>query len=81
MIYVGVTSDLHRRITEHKSELFDGYTKKFHVHKLVYFEEYTEVNDAIKREKQLKKWRREKKNALVERMNPAWQDLFPYVSS
>ena len=74
VMYVGVTNDLARRIREHKSEQIDGFTKKYHVHKLVYFEEYTEINDAIAREKQLKGWKREKKNKLVEASNPEWND-------
>lgn len=74
-LYVGVTNDLRRRITEHKNETLDGFTKKYHLHKLVYFEEYSEVNDAIAREKQLKGWIRAKKNWLIESQNPNWNDL------
>ena len=73
-LYVGVTNDLRRRITEHKNETLDGFTKKYHLHKLVYFEEYSEVNDAIAREKQLKGWVRAKKNWLIESQNPNWED-------
>ena len=75
VMYVGVTNDLARRIQEHKSELIEGFTKRYHVHKLVYYEQCTDVNAAIAREKQLKGWKREKKNALVETMNPTWEDL------
>ncbi|MBO5287287.1 MAG: GIY-YIG nuclease family protein [Clostridia bacterium] len=75
VLYIGVTNDLSRRIYEHKNELLDGFTKKYHVHKLVYYEEYTYVNNAIAREKQLKGWIREKKNLLIEAFNPNWEDL------
>ncbi|MEL0585636.1 MAG: GIY-YIG nuclease family protein [Candidatus Thiodiazotropha sp. (ex. Lucinoma kazani)] len=75
VMYVGVTNDLVRRIYEHKHKLSEGFTKKYNVNKLVYFEQTTDVNVAIAREKQLKKWRREKKNALVVEMNPEWKDL------
>ena len=70
-----MTNDLTRRISEHKSGLIEGFTKKYHVHKLVYFESTEDVNNAIKREKQLKGWTRAKKNALVETVNPEWKDL------
>jgi putative endonuclease len=75
VIYVGVTNDLTRRLSEHKSGAIDSFTKRYRVHKLVYFEEYHNPNDAISREKQLKGWRRSKKNALVETTNPSWSDL------
>ena len=74
VMYIGVTNDLRRRLCEHKNEQIEGFTKKYHVHKLVYFEEYSEVNDAIAREKQLKRWVRSKKNELVETKNPNWDD-------
>ena len=75
MIYVGVTNDLTRRINEHKNKLVEGFTKTYNVDKLVYFEETNDVNSALAREKEIKKWRREKKNNLVLRMNPKWNDL------
>ena len=75
VMYIGVTNDLQRRLYEHREELVDGFTKNYHVHKLVYFETSTDVKAAIEREKQLKGWRREKKNGLVERLNPTWRDL------
>jgi len=75
VMYVGVTNDLERRIYEHKNKLIDGFTKKYHVDKLVYFETTSDVLAAIEREKQIKKWRREKKNQLVIEMNPEWKDL------
>ncbi len=75
VIYIGVTNDLERRVNEHKSEEIKGFTKRYKVNKLVYFEEFTEINEAISREKQLKNWIREKKNRLIETMNPEWSDL------
>jgi len=74
-MYVGMTNNLSRRVYEHKNKLVDGFTKKYNVEKLVYFEQTIQVNDAIKREKEIKKWRREKKNKLVETLNPEWKDL------
>ena len=74
-MYIGVTNDLKRRLYEHKNELVEGFTKKYKVHKLVYFEEYSDIDNAIAREKQLKKWKRDKKNALVETQNPNLNDL------
>ena len=75
VMYIGVTGDLQRRLYEHKNELADGFTKKYHVHKLVYFEQTSDINAALEREKQLKKWVRAKKNHLVETVNPNWKDL------
>ena len=75
VMYIGVTNNLERRLFEHQNELIEGFTKTYHVHKLVYFEETSDVRAAIAREKQLKGWRREKKNELVEIMNPTWKDL------
>ena len=74
-LYVGVTGNLERRIFEHKSEEVDGFTKRYHVTKLIYAEAYESINDALEREKQLKRWRREKKNALINSVNPEWKDL------
>ncbi len=74
-IYIGVTSDLIKRIYEHKHGLVDGFTKKYHVHALVYFEETESVESAIIREKQLKKWNRKWKLELIEKENPNWTDL------
>ena len=76
VIYVGVTNNLERRIHEHRSGLVDGFTKRYNVHKLVYFEETNDVNAALAREKQLKGWMHQKKNDLVVTMNPTWKDLF-----
>lgn len=75
VLYIGVTNNLMRRLYEHKKELIDGFTKKYHVHKLVYYENYSEPSVAIKREKQLKKWIRKKKNMLINTLNPNWNDL------
>ena len=75
VMYIGVTNDLTRRLYEHKHELVEGFTKRYHVHKLVYYEETNDVRAAIEREKQLKNWARAKKNALVETINPTWKDL------
>jgi len=75
VMYVGVTNNLERRIYEHKNKLVKGFSKKYNVHKLVYFEETQDVTAAINREKEIKKWRREKKNELVNRINPTWKDL------
>ena len=75
VLYTGVTNDLTRRLYEHQSGLHDGFTKKYHVHCLVYFEQTPDVNAAIAREKQIKNLSRAKKEALVEQMNPDWNDL------
>ena len=75
VLYIGVTSNLPKRLYEHKNGLADGFTKKYNVHKLVYYEETPYMQSAIEREKQLKKWTRVKKNALVNAMNPTWRDL------
>ena len=75
VMYIGVTNNLERRVYEHKQELVEGFTKRYHVNKPVYFETTTDVRSAIEHEKQLKGWLRSRKNALVERMNPEWRDL------
>lgn len=74
-MYIGVTNNLKRRMYEHKNKLVEGFTKKYNVNKLVYYESIGDVVYAIKREKQLKKWSREKKNRLVESKNPEWIEL------
>ena len=77
-LYIGVTKDLVRRVYEHRNHLDpDSFTSKYNVHKLVYFEETSDVKAALEREKQLKGWRRSKKNTLVETVNPRWEDLYP----
>ena len=79
-IYTGVTKDLYRRVYEHRHKLEpDSFTARYNVHKLVYFEETTDVRAAIEREKQIKSWSRAKKNKLVESMNPKWQDLYERI--
>jgi len=75
-LYVWVTNDLKRRIYEHKLKLVDWFTKKYNLTKLVYFEEYNSVDDAIHREKQLKKWKRKWKEELIEKNNPWWKDIY-----
>ena len=75
VLYIGVTNDLRRRLYEHRSEIADSFTKRYHIHKLVYFEHTNDVESAIMREKQLKGWNRAKKDALIETANPAWDDL------
>lgn len=75
-LYVGVTSDLVKRVWEHKSEHIEGFTKKYQVKNLVYFENCDSIEEAIKREKQLKKWKRDWKINLIEKENPLWDDLY-----
>ena len=75
VMYVGVTNDLRRRVYEHKNKLAGGFSAKYNLNKLVYFEETTDIYAAIEREKEIKQWRREKKDSLVEKMNPDWLDL------
>ena len=75
-IYTGVTNDLARRLYEHKHELDpDSFTTKYHIHKLVYFEETASIRSAIEREKQIKSWNRKRNNKLIESQNPQWKDL------
>lgn len=76
VLYIGVTSNLQRRVLEHKKKKIEGFTKKYSVDQLVYFEQTGNVMSALEREKQLKKWRRDKKVFLIERMNPEWIDLY-----
>ena len=76
-LYVGVTSDLIKRIYEHKNDLVEGFTHKYTIHNLVYFEATESIESAIMREKQLKKWNRAWKINLIEKSNPAWKDLYP----
>ncbi len=74
-LYIGVTNDLARRVYEHKHKLMDGFTKKYNITFLVYFDVSSDVEAARAREKQLKGWRRDKKIALIEASNPQWKDL------
>ena len=75
VLYVGVTNNLSRRIEEHKNKVIRGFTQKYNLTKLVYYEFTEDVTVALTREKEIKKWRREKKNHLVHTLNPTWQDL------
>jgi putative endonuclease len=75
-LYVGVTSDLPRRMFEHKTDLVEGFTKRYRVHTLVYAEFYATMEQAISREKRIKTWRRKWKIELIEQLNPTWRDLF-----
>ena len=75
-LYVGVTSDLKGRVLQHKEKSFDGFTKKYGIDKLGYFEEHTDMRHAIEREKSMKNLLRAKKIELIQLMNPAWEDLF-----
>ncbi len=75
VLYIGVTNDVQRRVREHKEGLIPGFTQKYRVRRLVYFEEFDYIHDAITREKQLKGWVRDRKLTLIESRNPTWQDL------
>ena len=75
-LYIGVTSGLAKRVYEHKNNIIDGFTKKYNVHSLVYYEMMNNVESAIRREKQLKKWNRKWKINLIEKNNPSWKDLY-----
>src|SRR5271157_3523343 len=74
-LYIGVTNNLERRVVEHKERLIPGFTKEYEVDRLVYFERSSDIHTAIAREKRLKDWRRAKKIALFERVNPSWADF------
>lgn len=75
VVYIGVTSDLERRVYEHKQKVNKGFTSKYNCNKLVWFEEFNDINEAISREKQLKNWKRDWKNKLIEQANSDWLDL------
>lgn len=75
VLYIGVTNNINRRMFEHKNKLIKGFTKKYNLTKLVYFEDFTGIQDAIVSEKKLKGWIRSKKNTLIESKNPDWKDL------
>ena len=74
-LYIGVTNDLERRLYEHKNNLIEGFTNKYNVHHLVYYEDVNDVQSALQREKQLKRWTRKWKIELIEKVNPEWHDL------
>ena len=78
-LYTGMSSDLKTRVYQHKNNSVEGFTKKYSVHNLVYYECTQDVNEAIKRERQLKKWNRAWKVRLIERENPNWQDLYDQI--
>ena len=80
-LYVGVTSNLIQRVYQHREELVDGFTKHYHIHDLVYFEMHNNMESAILREKQLKKWTRRAKIELIEQHNQEWRDLWAELSS
>jgi putative endonuclease len=80
-LYIGVTSDLVRRVYQHRMGFVDGFTKEHGVHRLVYFEQYNDVETAIRREKRLKKWNRAWKIRLIEDANPNWIDLYPQIAA
>ena len=75
-LYIGVTNNLIKRVYEHKNNIADGFTKKYSIHNLVYYESCTSIENAIVREKQLKKWHRAWKINLIEQLNPQWKDLY-----
>ena len=76
VLYTGVTRDLVKRVYEHKNNYTDGFTKKYHLHKLAYYESTNDIYEAITREKRLKKWRRQWKLDLINSFNPTWKDLY-----
>lgn len=78
-IYIGVTNNLAKRVWEHKNKVVQGFTSKYEVNKLVYFEDYSDINLAIKREKRMKEWSRQNKINLIEKNNPNWIDLYNRV--
>ena len=80
MLYIGVTNNLLRRIYEHKQGLVEGFTKRFHIKKLVYYEHYSSIQNAIQREKVLKEWNRAWKEHLINSFNPSWRDLYEEIA-
>lgn len=79
VLYTGVTNDLNRRVFEHKNKLLEGFTKKYNIDKLVFYEAYDDINNAIAREKQIKGGSRAKKIQLIEEMNSKWDDLYDEI--
>ena len=79
-LYIGIANDLVRRVWEHREGFVEGFTKKYDIKQLVYYEVTDDVDSAIAREKQLKNWRREKKELLIQKMNPNWQDLYETIA-
>ena len=78
-LYIGVTNDLVRRVYEHKNDIVEGFTKKYGIHLLVYYEQYDNVESAIQRERQMKKWNRQWKIRRIKRQNPIWRDLYDEI--
>ena len=78
-LYIGFTNDLIRRVYEHREKLVDGFTKRYNIYRLIYYEEYGDINEARDREKQLKGWRRKKKLDLIRKMNPKFLDLYDEI--
>jgi len=79
VLYIGVTSDIVKRVYEHKNGFVDGFTKQYNLKTLVYYEVYDEIEEAIKREKQLKNWHRDWKIELINKQNPHWEDLYESI--
>ena len=79
-LYIGVTNKLLKRVHQHKNDVTEGFTRKYNVHSLVYYEVFNRIQDAITREKQMKKWKRQWKMELIEKSNPNWEDLFESLS-
>lgn len=75
VLYIGVTNSLIKRVYQHKNHILKGFTDKYRCHKLIYFEQFSNIYDALSREKHIKKWRREKKDKLIKKDNPEWKDL------
>jgi len=80
VLYVGITSYLIKRVWEHKNKVVDGFTKRYNLNKLVYYEIYDDIETAINREKQIKSWPRKKKIVLINAFNPSWDDLYEKLS-
>jgi putative endonuclease len=78
-LYIGVTNDLARRVYEHKNDIVEGFTKKYGIHLLVYYEQYNNVESAIQWERQMKKWNRQWKIRRIEGLNPGWRDLYDEI--
>ena len=78
-LYIGVTDNLVQRVYQHKNNLVEGFTKKYGVHNLVYYEQHQDISEAILREKQMKKWKRYWKIKLINKMNPDWEDLYSSI--
>lgn len=79
VLYIGITSDLTKRVWEHKNKITKGFTSKYNVDQLVYYEVFTDPENAIRREKQMKEWKRDWKIELIEKNNPEWTDLYDQI--